>query len=167
MEQVANIINPMTSTVFWSVIVFAIMVVVLWRVALRPVNNIMVRRKKETENKVMVAQKQKEEAQKILDQQKKALEAAWEKTRRMIEEAKQEAETIRGQIIEDAHKKSRQLVENARLEAAREKEKTLKEVRDRIADISVDIAQKMLSKHISLQEHQRLIEESLKEMEEV
>ncbi len=167
MEQVANIINPMTSTVFWSVIVFVIMVVVVWRVALRPVNNIMVRRKKETENKVMVAQKQKEEAQKILDQQKKALEAAWEKTRRMIEEAKQEAETIRGQIIEDAHKKSRELVENARLEAAREKEKTLKEVRDRIADISVDIAQKMLSKHISLQEHQQLIEESLKEMEEV
>jgi len=167
LQEVAKIINPMTSTIFWSVVVFAIMVLVLWKFVLKPVNNIISRRQQETEKKIMLAQKQKEEAQKILDQQKEELEKTWAQTKRIIEDSKAEANIIRQQIEQDAKTRARELIENARADIEREKEKSIKEVRDRIADISVSIAQKMLSRSISKKDHQRLIEESLEEIKEV
>ncbi len=63
MEEVLQILNPMTSTIFWSIVVFVILVVVLWKFVLKPVNN-------------MISKRQEEIREKIDDADRKGLEAS-------------------------------------------------------------------------------------------
>ncbi|MFO7928363.1 MAG: ATP synthase F0 subunit B, partial [Candidatus Humimicrobiaceae bacterium] len=58
-----QIINPMASTIFWSIIVFGILVLVLWKFAFKPINNITGKRQEKIREKIDDAERQKEEAQ--------------------------------------------------------------------------------------------------------
>ena len=76
LEEVLHILNPMTSTIFWSIVVFVILVVVLWKFVLKPVNNMISKRQDEIREKIDSADHQNEEAQKYLEEQKKNVDKA-------------------------------------------------------------------------------------------
>ena len=88
MEEALKIINPMSSTIFWSVIVFIALTIVLWKFVLKPVNNIISKRQSEIMKSIDGADRQREEAQKYLEEQKKQLEEAKREARKIIEEGK-------------------------------------------------------------------------------
>ncbi|MCL4377956.1 MAG: hypothetical protein M1409_06200, partial [Actinobacteria bacterium] len=76
MGELSNILNPMTSTIFWTIIVFVILIVVLWKFIMKPVNNIISKRQTEIQESINHADKQKEDAQKYLEEQKVQLDEA-------------------------------------------------------------------------------------------
>ena len=53
MEEVLQILNPMTSTMFWSIVVFVILVIVLWRFVLKPMIDLSPELKHPVLNKTM------------------------------------------------------------------------------------------------------------------
>ncbi len=165
MEQVLSILNPMTSTIFWSIIVFGILAFVLWKFALKPVDNAVSKRQKEIKENIDDAEKKKQEAREILLKQKEEIDRALDKARKVIEDSKAEAETIKRDIEKKAKAGSRQMLEEARKEIEREKEKSLEEIRDRIVELSFSTAENLISKSISKKDHKKIIEDSLKEIE--
>ncbi len=71
MEEVLQILNPMTSTIFWSIVVFVILVIVLWKFVLKPVNNMISKRQEEIREKIDTADRKSLEANEYLEEQKK------------------------------------------------------------------------------------------------
>ena len=67
MEEVLKILNPMTSTIFWSIVVFVILVVVLWKFVLKPVNNMISKRQEEIRGKIDDADRKSIEASEYLE----------------------------------------------------------------------------------------------------
>lgn len=167
MEQVLDILNPMTSTIFWSIIVFGILAFVLWKFALKPVDDAVSKRQEEIRENIDDAEKKNKEAQKILEKQKEEINKAWEKARKVIEDSKAEAEKIKRDIEKKAKADSRQMLEEARKEIEREKEKSLEEIKDRIIELSFSAAENLISKSISKKDHKKIIEDSLKEVEKI
>ena len=107
MEEVLKIINPMTSTVFWSIIVFIILLVVIWRFVLKPVNRMLTKRQDDIAEAVNGAEKQRDEAQKYLELQKARLDEARNQARQIIEESRIAAKKVKDEIEEKANEKSR------------------------------------------------------------
>jgi F-type H+-transporting ATPase subunit b len=167
LDQVLSILNPMTSTIFWSIIVFGILAFVLWKFALKPVDDAVSKRQEEIKQNIDDAEKKKQEAQEILLKQKEEIDKALEKARKVIEDSKAEAETIKRDIEKKAKADSRQMLEEARKEIEREKEKSLEEIRDRIIELSFSTAENLISKSISKKDHKKIIEDSLKEVEKI
>ncbi len=167
MDQVLNILNPMTSTIFWSIIVFGILAFLLWKFALKPVDDAVSKRQKEIREKIDDADRKQVEAQKILEKQKEELDKAWEKAKKVIEDSKAEAEKIKRDIEKEAKAASREMLEEAREEIEREKEKFIEEIRDRIIELSFSAAENLISKSISKKDHKKIIEDSLKEIEKI
>jgi len=66
LEEVIQILNPMTSTIFWSIVVFVIVIIVLWKFVLKPINNMISKRQEEIREKIDNADRQSTEAQKYL-----------------------------------------------------------------------------------------------------
>ena len=124
MEEVLNIINPMTSTVFWSIIVFVILIVVLWKFVLKPVNKMMIKRQEEIQEAVNIADKQKQEAQEFIEGQKLQLEAAKKEARQIIEDSKIAARKIKDEIEEKASEKSRTILDSALEEIRAERDRS-------------------------------------------
>jgi F-type H+-transporting ATPase subunit b len=153
----------MTSTIFWSIIVFAILIVVIWKFVAKPVNNLLTRRQNEIQESVNSAEKQKEEAEKYLEEQKKLVDEAKKEARNIIEESKDAAKRLKDEIEEKAGEKSRALLETAQEEIKAERERSVVAVKDQIVTLALDTTQKIIGKSLSEEEHKKLIEESLKE----
>ena len=167
MEEVLNIINPMTSTVFWSVIVFILLIVVLWRFVLKPVNKVIVKRQEEIQDAVNIADKQRQEAQEFIEGQKLQLEAAKKEARQIIEDSKTAARTIKEEIEEKANEKSRTILDSALEEIRAERDRSVVAVKNQIVEIAMDATERMIGKSLSEEEHKKLIEESLKEVQRI
>lgn len=167
MEEVLKIINPMTSTVFWSIIVFIILLVVIWRFVLKPVNRMLTKRQDDIAEAVNGAEKQRDEAQKYLELQKARLDEARNQARQIIEESRIAAKKVKDEIEEKANEKSRSILETVNEEIKAERERSIAAVKNQIVDIALETTEKIIGKSLSEEEHKKLIEESLKEVQKI
>ncbi|MCL5772731.1 MAG: ATP synthase F0 subunit B, partial [Actinobacteria bacterium] len=69
MEELSKILNPMTSTIFWSIVCFLILFFVLWKFVFKPVNKMINERQTEIRKNLDEADRQREEAIKYLEEQ--------------------------------------------------------------------------------------------------
>ncbi len=164
MEELLNILNPMASTIFWSILVFIAIVIIMWRFVFKPVNRIVSKRQAEIKENVNNAEKQMEEIQKYLDKQKGEIEKAREKAEEIIEDGRREAGIIREKIENDAKEKSRRMIENTLQEIKIEREKSLVDLRDRMVDMALNATEKVIGKSLSKKEHEKIIKDSLQEI---
>ncbi len=167
MEEVLQILNPMTSTIFWSIIVFVILVIVLWKFVLKPVNNMISRRQEEIREKIDDADRKSLEANKYLEEQKKSIDESRIEAKKIIDEGKEAARKIKEEIEHQASEKSKQMLEDALTEIRNEKDRSINEVKDEMVDIALAASQKLISKSLSGEDHKKLIEESLKDLGKV
>ncbi|MBN2072911.1 MAG: F0F1 ATP synthase subunit B [Actinobacteria bacterium] len=161
------ILNPMTSTIFWSAVVFIILVIILWKFVFRPVNNMISRRQKEIRESIDSSDRRNTEAQKYMEEQKKKLEAARDKAESIIEQGRQEARKIKEEMEEQAVEKSRVMLEETIAEIETERQRSINEVKDEIIDIALSASASVISSNLSREEHEKMIEENLKELGKV
>ena len=167
MEEVLQILNPMTSTIFWSIIVFVILVIVLWKFVLKPVNNMITKRQEEIRGKIDEADRKSLEASSYLEDNKKSIPQARLEEKKIFDEGKEAARKIKDEIESRASDKSKLMLEGALAEIRIEKDRSINEVRDEMVDIALSASQKMISKSLSAEDHKKLIEESLKDLGKV
>ena len=167
MEEVLQILNPMTSTIFWSIVVFVILVIVLWKFVLKPVNNMISKRQEEIREKIDDADRKSLDASKYLEEQKKSIDKSRIEAKKIIDEGKEAARKIKEEIESQASEKSKLMVEDALTEIRSEKDRSINEVKDEMVDIALSASQKMISKSLSEDDHKKLIEESLKDLGKV
>ena len=167
MEEVLQILNPMTSTIFWSIVVFVILVIVLWKFVLKPVNNMISKRQEEIREKIDTADRKSLEANEYLEEQKKTIDRSRVEEKNIIDEGKEAARKIKEEIENQASEKSKLMLENALIEIRSEKDRSINEVKDEMVDIALSASQKMISKSLSEEDHKKLIEESLKDLGKV
>ncbi|MCJ7472235.1 MAG: F0F1 ATP synthase subunit B [Actinobacteria bacterium] len=167
LEEVLQILNPMTSTIFWSIVVFVILVIVLWKFVLKPVNNMISKRQEEIREKIDTADRKSLEANEYLEEQKKTIDRSRVEAKKIIDEGKEAARKIKEEIENQASEKSKLMLENALIEIRSEKDRSINEVKDEMVDIALSASQKMISKSLSEEDHKKLIEESLKDLGKV
>jgi len=163
-EALSKVLNPMTSTVFWSIVCFLVLFFVLWRFIFKPVNKMISTRQAEIRKNLDEADRQRDEALKYIEQQRVLLEQSKKEAKEIIENGRQTARKIQGEIEDRAHEKSRQMIDEALEEIKRQKEKSLNEVKNSIIDIAMQTTEKIILKSLSEEEHKRLVEESLQEV---
>jgi F-type H+-transporting ATPase subunit b len=163
-EELLKILNPMTSTIFWSIVCFLILFFVLWKFVFKPVGKMINARQDEIRKNLDEADRQRDEAIKYLEEQKEMLEQSKKEAREIIESGRQASRKAQEEMLESSHEKSRQMLDQALEEIKMEKERSLNEVKNRIIDIAMQTTEKIISKSLSEEEHKKLIEESLQEV---
>ena len=107
-----------------------------------------------------------------LEARKKDAEAKLEDVRRrianleserasIVEEAKQQGETLKAAIIEKAEKDAEQICANAKRTAENEARNAMNELRAEMADLVVDEATKIVREKLTEQDHEKLVDEYL------
>ncbi len=85
---------------------------------------------------------------------------------KMNQEALDFAEEKRAEIILEANKKKAEIIENAREEAMLEKSKIENEIKDMIAEVSVEVCESVLKQKVTKDVDNSLIDEAIKEYED-
>jgi F-type H+-transporting ATPase subunit b len=144
--------------------------VVLWVLktfAFGPLLSVIEKRKKTIEEKFADLElKQKQLTQLEADYRAK-LEQIDQEARQKIAQAAADGMRVAREIQEKARQDAQAMVERAKTDIQQELDKARVTMRDEIVDISARLTEKVIRQKLTLQDHQRLVDDFIKDLDKV
>jgi F-type H+-transporting ATPase subunit b len=119
----------------------------------------MKKREETIKQQLEEAQKTKKEAENLLEDYKRQLAEARSEAQKIINEGKSLGENMRKEIVQKAQAESNQIVKRAQEEIELQKQKAILELQEKIADLSIMAATKIINKSLNTEDNRRLVEE--------
>lgn len=148
----------------WTIIVFVLLLVVLRLAAWKPILRVLQERESFIERSIADAKDDRAKAERLLADYRVQLDKARDEAAALLDKGRRDADAARQRLLDDARREAGEVAARARREIELAADAALKELYDRAAELSVDLARRIVSKELSAADHRRLIEESLAEM---
>jgi F-type H+-transporting ATPase subunit b len=159
------LIKPGIGLMIWTLLVFAITMVLLARLAFPRISEALERRQKAVEESIDTAERARTEADKLLGEYRERLKEARAQSEEIVQRARQTAEShekesrARGQqLVEEATKRAEHDIDAATKRA-------LDDIRREVADLTVLATEKVTRKTLDDADQRRLVEEALSELD--
>ena len=148
----------------WTWITFFIVLILLSKLALKPILKAINNREDQIRGDIDNAKKQRDEAEELLNQHKELMAGAESEAQKIVKENQQLAEKTKQSMIDEARKESEKIIENAKKEIERQKESALSSLRAEVADLAIGAAEKIIIQKLDKKEHTNVINEYIKSM---
>lgn len=144
-----SLITPSIGTIFWTTIIFVTFLLILGKVAWKPVMQMLKDRDDSIKNSLDAAAKAREEMAKLQADNAEILRQAREEREAILKEARD----IKEKTISDAKlmasSEAEKIIAKARTDIEQEKNKAMSEIYTQVATLSVEIASKILEDKLS------------------
>lgn len=159
MQKFQEFVSLAPWTMVFTWVNLFILVLLMKKFLFKPVLNMLEARDKEVSEMYSKAETAQNSAEALEKEYSEKLSSAKEEAATIMKNAKYDA-TLRGEeIVGEAKKEASAILEKAQKEIEREKEATINEIKGDIANIAVDIAQKVIEKDLHEKDHERLVSE--------
>ena len=145
--------------IIWTLISFFLLLFLLKKVAYPQILKGLKKREETIKQQLEEAQKTKKEAETLLEDYKRQLAEARSEAQKIMNEGKSLGENMRKEIVQKAQAESNQIVKRAQEEIELQKQKAILELHEKIADLSIMAATKIINKSLNTEDHRRLVEE--------
>jgi F-type H+-transporting ATPase subunit b len=159
--------KPEPGLIIWTLVSFFILLILLKKVAFPPILKGMKKREETIKQQLEEAQKTKKEAENLLGDYKRQLAEARSEAQKIINEGKSLGENMRKEIVQKAQEESNQIVKRAQEEIELQKQKAILELQEKIADLSIMAATKIINKSLNTEDNRRLVEEYVSKVGEL
>ena len=153
------------ATLVAQLLIFLVMVAVLWRLAWGPLTSRLAARQARIKEGLEAAEQAKRDREKAEKEYRARLEEAAREARAMLEQATKMGETLRQELQQKAKEQADQIVAQARGEIDNERQKAVQELRTQVADLAVQVAERVIGENLDARKHQQLIEKTIAEAE--
>ena len=161
-EGIAVIIPDMIETVP-MLIAFIVLVIVLWKFGWPMFEAMLEKREKTIAEALRMSEETRIESERVLAEYQQQLSEAKAQSAKIIADAKETAEAMRAEITKQAQEESAAMIEKARAAIEAEKQTAMNELRSSVADLSVDVASRLVANDLNDAEHRAIIERYLNE----
>lgn len=160
-----DLIIPESGLIIWQVIITILVLFVLGKFAWKPILSALKTREDSIEEALQAAEKAKAEMTSLKADNEKLLREAREERDKIIQTASKAANDIKEKAKEDASKISDKMIEEARASIQSEKQAALTEIKDQVAELSLQISEKLLRKSLEGDKAQKeLLEKYIDEL---
>jgi F-type H+-transporting ATPase subunit b len=157
-----SIVTPEIGTIFWTTLIFLILLVVLRKYAWVPVLKAVRSREERIKSALDSAEEAREEMARLKADNELIIKEARAERNQLLQEAREMKEKIIGDAREQASSEGKKIVESARAKIRSEKEAALSDIRNQVAELSVEIAGRIIKQKLSeTGEQKKLIERYL------
>lgn len=157
--QSQDIINVNIWLILISLCNLVILFFILKKFLFKPVKKVLAQRQAEYDAKFAEADDKLAEAERVKAALEEKYAAADDEADKIIKDAKDNAARRGDAIIAEAKDKAGIIVKNAEAEADIRRRKADESIKDEIADVSVEIARKIIGREVSEADHRRLLDE--------
>ena len=155
---------PETGLVIWMMITFLILLFLLRKFAWKPILKMIKDREDSIDNALKSAEKAKEEMRNLQSDNEKILAQARSERDQMMKDARDMKDAIVGEAKGKAKEEADKILSAAREAIQNEKMAAITELKNQVALLSVEIAEKILKRELSDENKQRdLIGDLLKD----
>jgi F-type H+-transporting ATPase subunit b len=161
-----SLVSPAIGLVFWTTIIFLLFFLILKKFAWKPILNAVKARDEMIKGSLASAEKARKEMAKLQSDNEAILKKAREEREGILKEARDVRDKLIAEAKGRASEEADKLVEKARAGIEREKAIALADIREQVANLSVDIASKLLGEKLKRTgEQQKLIDNYLKDVD--
>ena len=158
-------INPEPGLAIWTIITFVILFFFLKKFAFGPVQNMIDKRRDAIEESIKAAEHSRMEGERLLADYRESIAKAKHEAEEIIDRAHKVGESTKSEIVNQAREQAQKEVEGAREQIQRETRKAVQEIKDQVADLTILAAGKVTQKTMNKEDHLRLVEEALQEVD--
>ena len=144
-----SLLLPDSGLLFWMTLVFLVVFFILWKWGFPSIIKMVNERKEYIDESLAKAEEANLRLANIQKQGEELLIEAREKQAQILREASETRDTIVGQAQEKAHEESARILSEAKAEIESQKQAAIRDIRAQVAELSVQIAEKILQKELS------------------
>lgn len=148
-----------------QLISFLLLLTVLYKLLYRPLLAALEGRTAAIQQQLAEAQAAREEAQRQLGAMEERIRAAQADAQALRERALREAAELRERLSAEARQEAARLVEAAQAQVGQEVRRARAELRAEVGTLAIQIAERLVRKSLSGEDHQRLVREALARIE--
>ena len=145
----------------WSGIVFLLFLLVLWKLAWKPLAAGLDARERRIRDDIGAAEQARLKAERMLSEHAAKLDRVQDEVKAILAEARRDADVARQNIVADAQAEANATKNRAVAEIERVKDQALKELFDHMAARVADATEQVLGRGLTVADQDRLIDESL------
>ncbi|MBF1633931.1 MAG: F0F1 ATP synthase subunit B [Prevotella sp.] len=160
-----SLLLPDSGLLFWMTLVFLVVFFILWKWGFPSIIKMVNERKEYIDESLAKAEEANLRLANIQKQGEELLMEAREKQAQILREASETRDNIVGQAQEKARDESARILSEAKAEIESQKQAAIRDIRSQVAELSVQIAEKILQKELSSSaEQSQLIDRLLDEV---
>jgi F-type H+-transporting ATPase subunit b len=159
------LVSPALGLMIWTLIAFGATLWVLSKVALPRIGEALEKRANAIRESIDAANRQREEADRLLQEYRERLKEAREQADDIVARARKAGDAAESQAAAQGREKREELVAAARRDIEMETRRSLERIRKEVADLTVLATEKVTRKTLDDDDHKRLIDEALKEVD--
>lgn len=155
-------VNP--GLMIWTVITFAVVLVVLRMTAWGPLMSALADRERNITGAIDEAKKIKVEAEELFARYQTMIDKSKDEAREILEAARRDGKAVQEEIRARATQEAEEFKERAHREIGLAKDTALKEIWDEAANLSTELATRILGRTMNEGDQERLVRELIEEM---
>lgn len=157
-EGGANLLSPNGGLMFWTIVIFAILLVVLSKYAFKPMLAAVEARERSLQAALDAAKRDREEAERVLAEHRAQLEKARGEAQKLIADGRATAEKLRGDLLEQTKVQQQEMLDRARREIETEKVNAIAALRREAVDLAIAGAGKVIERNLDNDANRKLVE---------
>lgn len=159
-----ELVTPAIGLIFWTTVVFTLLVLLLKKFAWKPILSAVDERNKSIKDSLAQAEKARSEMSELTANNEKIIAQAKVDRDIILKEARDMKNEIISEAKDKANKEAEKLVSTAKEQILNEKMKAITELKNHVADLSIEMAEKILNSELSdVAKQKELVTKALKE----
>jgi F-type H+-transporting ATPase subunit b len=159
------LVSPGIGLMIWTLILFLFTMWVLSKLAFPKIQEALDKRAKTIAESIDVAERQRKESDELLQEYRGRLAEAREQADDIMARARKAAETAESEATTAGKERREELVNAAKRDIEAETRRSLEQIRQEVADLTVLATEKVTRKSLDADDQKRLVEEALSEVD--
>ncbi|MDD3078432.1 MAG: F0F1 ATP synthase subunit B [Paludibacter sp.] len=149
-----SLLTPDSGLLFWMLLTFGIVVFILAKYGFPVIVKMVEERKQYINDSLIMAEKARTELDKVKAEGEAIMDEARKEHLKLMQETAKTQEALINEAKEKAAIEADKLIADAKIRIQEEKNEALREVRRQVAELSVDIAEKVIKNKLSEEKEQ-------------
>ncbi len=149
-------INP--GLTIWTFIIFGVLLLLLSKVAWKPIINSLKAREKAIEESLAKAEQARADAERMIAETERQRKINEDLIQKQLREGKEYADRMRAELSAKAEEEARKMLENAKGQIERDTKAAIAQLRNEAADLAVAAAGKLIDESLDDAKHRSVVQ---------
>ncbi|MEZ7901243.1 MAG: F0F1 ATP synthase subunit B [Flavobacteriales bacterium] len=160
-----DLVTPSIGLIFWTTLAFVVLLILLRKFAWKPILSAVNTREESITNAMNAAEEAKKEMANLTSTNERLLNEAREERDSLMKEAREMKAEIIAKAKEEATSEGEKMIVNAKAAIETERKSAIADLKNQVASLSIDIAEKIVKGNLSGDDKQKqLVNELVEEV---
>jgi F-type H+-transporting ATPase subunit b len=157
-QKAPSPLKPENNEIIWGSLAFLVLLVAMWKWGIPAVRNMERTREERIRNDLEAAEKARTDAESEKAQYDRQIADARNEAGRIIDEARQSAETVRQDLIAKAEQDANEVRERAQADIANQRTQAIAQLKTDVAQLSIDLASRIVERNLDNDTNRQLVD---------